>query len=199
MYNLFQHTVYLKTVGVDKNPLEIAFMDQYESNAGTWAFPFRCTDLLPTTEVNQQSLFALSFISALCSKLRPHLEGIVAECLFLDWLWGSDLYRCVCCTHVHQISRRAKTDWSLISLFLKGLSDQGMALLQHRSLDPHQGINSWWNMRAFYQCFHELSDFNILSSSRKVILQEMATEYKNKSHILLYCPNKCITLYFDIT
>ncbi len=107
------NSLYLKTAAVDKNPFDIALVDRYESCVCAWVSPFMCTDLLPTTEVNQQSLSgSLSFISALCSELRPHLEGILAECLFLDWLWGSDPYRCVCCAHVDQISGRAKTDWS---------------------------------------------------------------------------------------
>lgn len=45
---------------------------------------FLCTDLPPTTEVNQQSLSAFFLSSqALCSELKPHLGGILAECCSL--------------------------------------------------------------------------------------------------------------------
>lgn len=103
----FSNTLYLKPEGVDENPLEIALVDRCEMAVLAQVSAFLCTDLRQRLINNPYPLFLSSQLSFQSSGL---IWRILPECLSLDWLWGSDPYKCVCCVYLDQISGRAYTD-----------------------------------------------------------------------------------------
>lgn len=165
VYCLSQHTVFKDSWCWQESFWDCLGGQVWVGCAGAWVSLFLCTDLLQTTEVNQQSLFALS----LSSQLSVQSSGLI-------W-W--EYWQSVC--SLIGFGGVIHTDVSVVPMWIRFLEEPRQAKAIRSFFKWALGSGNdfqkvKWSLiltktltldetaQAFYQWFHELSSFNIFLS-----------------------------------